>query len=134
MDNNTNKINPTIETRQAEDKEQLLSALREMPIVLYAVKRAGIGKTTYYRWRHEDKMFAHTADAAIREGELSINDMSEAQVINQIKAGNLAAAKLWLNTHHPRYATRVELKMRPQPYDSPEEFLDELTRDDKPKL
>ncbi len=131
--NNMDKIKTTIDTRQAEDKERMLAALREMPIVLYAVKRADLGKSTYYRWRREDKEFALAADTAMREGELCINDMSEAQVINQIKAGNLAAAKLWLNTHHPKYATKIELKTRPQPYASSEEFLDELTQDDEPK-
>jgi aminoglycoside phosphotransferase (APT) family kinase protein len=130
---NAEKIKETIDARQQEDKERLLAALRETPIVLYAVKRAGLGKSSYYRWRHEDKAFAGAAAAAMREGELTINDMSEVQIINQIKAGNLAAAKLWLNTHHPKYANKVEVTHRPRPV-SREEFFGELTATEGTRL
>jgi hypothetical protein len=135
MDNNiarenTEKIREAIEVRQEEDKERLLTILREMPIAEFAVKKSGIGKSTYYRWRHEDQEFARAADAAQREGEDFVSDLSETQVIALIRERNLPAITLWLKAHRPKYANKVEVKLRPHPYASREEFLNELTSED----
>jgi len=54
--NNENFEN-TINLRQAKDKEFLLECLKKMPIVETACARAGIGRSTFYRWRKEDKEF-----------------------------------------------------------------------------
>ena len=86
----------------------MIEALKEMPIVQFACKKVGIGRTTYYRWR-EDKKFAEAADAALVEGETLITDMSESQLISLIRDRNFPALQLWLRAHHPKYSNKLEV-------------------------
>ena len=95
--------------KQLKEKKALLDYLRQTPIVELACKRANLGRTTFYRWKKEDKEFAKAADEALFEGEKLITDMSESQLITLIKEKNFPAIQLWLKTHHPKYANKVEL-------------------------
>lgn len=104
-----NKEKTTIEFRQKKRKELLLEQLRKIPIVQIAVERAGVGRTTYYRWREEDKEFAKASDEALLEGEALITDMTESQLISLIKDRNFPSINLWLRVHHPKYAAKVEV-------------------------
>lgn len=93
-----------------KEKNQLLENLRKVPIVQIACDRTGVGRTTFYRWKKEDKEFAEELEKAIEEGIQFINDLSESQLISQIKAGKLPAITLWLKHNNPRYNTdRVEI-------------------------
>jgi len=93
----------TVKKRLEDDKQKLITTLKELPIVLAACKRAGVSRDTYYRWRREDKEFHRDSDGALEQGIEFINDMSEAQVIQLIKEGKLPAIALWLKHYHPRY-------------------------------
>jgi len=95
--------------KQLKEKKALLDYLRQTPIVELACKRANLGRTTFYRWRKEDKEFAKAADEALSEGEKLITDMSESQLITLIKEKNFSAINLWLRVHHPKYANKVEV-------------------------
>ena len=103
------KTKNTIEKRQKQDKELLLKELKKTPIVQIACQKTGIGRATYYRWRKEDKDFSKTADEAIREGELFINDMSESQIISLNREKNWSAISFWLRHHHPKYADKIKI-------------------------
>ena len=94
--------------KPAKLKNSWLEALKEVPIVMFACKKTDVGRTTYYRWRG-DKTFAQAADAAIAEGEQLITEMSESQLISLIRDRNFHALQLWLKTHHPKYANKVEI-------------------------
>lgn len=103
------KINRAIETRLVNDKEKMLEALHKMPIVQVACQQAGIGRTTYYRWRQEDKDFGKAADEAMSAGELLINDLSESQLIALIRDRHHPSIVTWLKAHHPKYTARLEV-------------------------
>ena len=94
--------------KQDKLKNSMIVALKEMPIVQFACKKVGVGRTTYYRWR-ENKKFAKEADAAIAEGEAFITDMSESQLISLIRDRNFQALQLWLRHHHPKYGDKIEV-------------------------
>ncbi|MFZ1074984.1 MAG: hypothetical protein WAN50_01280 [Minisyncoccia bacterium] len=98
----------SIEERQAHDKQKVLDALKEMPIVQIACKKAGISRPTYYRWRQEDKIFRRQAVDAMNHGVEFINDMSESQIISLIKDKKLQAMALWLKHNHPKYGAKVK--------------------------
>ena len=100
--------NSTIEKRQDKIKESLVAILKEMPIIEVAVKKSGIGRDTFYRWRREDKEFRRQCEDALRQGFEYINDMSESQVITLIKEKKMPAITLWLKHHHPLYGSRVK--------------------------
>jgi len=98
---------PMIEERQGKDKQAMIEALKETPIIQVACKRAGIGRATYYRWKMEDGNFARECDTALREGIEFINDMSESQIIQLIKERKLPAINLWLKSNNPRYGGKT---------------------------
>ena len=100
--------NETIAERQEREKETLLAALRELPVVQIAIKKAGISRPTYYRWRQEDREFRRQTMDAMGQGVEFINDMSETQVVTLIKEKKLPAIALWLKHHHPTYGARVK--------------------------
>ena len=99
--------NKTVEERQEKDKHFLVEALKEMPIVQIACKRAGVSRATYYRWRKEDKDFLRQSEDAMVQGFEFINDMSESQIVTLIKEKKLQAMVIWLKHHHPRYGSKV---------------------------
>ena len=103
-----------------KNKQSLLDQLKETPIVMFACKKVGISRATYYRWR-EDKEFSKSADEAITEGEAFITDMSESQLISMIRDRNFQAIQLWLRHHHAKYSEKIEITANIQ---SPQ---DELT-------
>ena len=116
-----NEVTPydeTIGLRQEALREKFLQALREMPIVEYACKKAGIGRTSYYRWRREDAAFAHASNEALRHGIEFINDMSEMQMIQLIKEKKMPAIALWLKNNSSRYgaprATQIPVLSAPE--------------------
>ena len=94
---------------QQRDKEKLLERLRKMPIVEVACKQTGVGRTTYYRWRKEDEVFAEACDEAIEQSASLINDMAESQLISAIKDKNMTAILFWLRNRHAAYTTRVRV-------------------------
>ena len=106
--NNENFEN-TINLRQGKDKEFLLEYLKKMPIVETACARAGVGRSTFYRWRKEDKEFAKAVFEAMAEGEGLITDLSENQLISLIKDRNFQAIQLWLKHHHKKYAEKLDI-------------------------
>ena len=98
--------NNTVEKRQTKFKEALINVLKEMPIIEVAVKKAGVARDTYYRWRREDKIFMRQAEDALNQGIEFINDMSESQLITLIKEKKMPAIAMWLKNNNPRYGSK----------------------------
>ena len=107
------KNNSTIEERQEKDKQALLEALKEVPVIAAACKRAGIGRATYYRWRKENSQFLRQIEDAMAQGFELINDLSEGQIITLIKEKKMPAITLWLKYHHPRYGSKAKSYTKP---------------------
>lgn len=101
--------NKTIAKRQGKEKQLLLENLKRIPIIEVACNKSNIGRTTFYRWKKDDKEFARLADEALSEGCGLVNDMSENQIISAIKDGNLTACFYWLNHRHAAYGNKVEI-------------------------
>ena len=95
--------------KKIRSKKKLLKQLRITPIVQIASEKADVSRATYYRWRHEDIEFAKEADKALFDGSLLINDMAESQLISAIRDKNIHAIRMWLQSHHPTYTTKLEI-------------------------
>ncbi len=95
-----------IEKRIEKDKQAVIEALKETPIIAAACKRADVSRATYYRWRADDKQFLRNVDDAMSQGFDLINDLSEGQIITLIKEKKMPAIALWLKHHHPRYGSK----------------------------
>lgn len=102
-------MNNAIAERQKKEKEMLIEQIKKIPIIQIACEKSGVGRTTYYRWRKEDKEFAEAADTALFDGSTLVNDMAESQLLAAIRERNLTAIIFWLKHHHQKYATKVQL-------------------------
>jgi hypothetical protein len=100
--------NPSVIERRDENKQGLIDALKEMPVITVAAKRAGVSPATYYRWRQEDKDFMRQSRDAMDRGIEFVNDMSETQLITLIKEKKMPAITLWLKHHHTRYGSKSQ--------------------------
>lgn len=94
------------EARIRAQKSQLLELLTKIPIIQVAVKRAGISRATFYRWRDEDADFAVQVAAALREGATSINELAQSKLIEEVSRGNMTALIFWLKSRDPLFSDR----------------------------
>ena len=109
---NNDKKQNTIHERQQQEKELILAQLRKMPIASIACEKAGVGRTTYSRWRSEDDEFRKAADEAMHEGDALINDLTETQLMNLIKdqkTPHFGAIRYRLSRCHPKYADKLQV-------------------------
>jgi hypothetical protein len=93
-----------------ETKQIFLEQLKKTPIVQIACEKLGLGRSTLYRWREEDRNFAKQMSEAILEGHLLVNDLAESQLIGAVKDRNLSAIMYWLRHHHVDYKTKLEIE------------------------
>lgn len=85
-------------------KQELVEQLTKTPIVQLACERCDVGRSTYYKWRKEDKIFGRTADHALEAGVFRVNDIAESKLLKLINDDNLTAIIFWLKHNHPKYA------------------------------
>lgn len=128
MQKNKAKRDKTIAERQKQEKELVLEKFRRMPIVQIVLEQTGISRTTYYRWRDEDEKFKKAADEALAEGEQFITELSESKLLSLINKEYFPAVQLWLKSHHPKYASKLELS------GTLEQSRDELTPEEAAML
>ena len=95
--------------KSEKEKKTVLDQLRQLPIAEVALKKTNISRATFYRWKKDDPEFARAVSEAIVQGENLISDMSESQLIGLIRDKNFSSIQLWLKTHHPKYANKLEL-------------------------
>lgn len=88
-------------TRQA--KEKVLEHLRESGNILYACKRAGIGRQTFYDWSEKDKDFAREAGIAGKNGREFVNEMAHSKLMQHISEGYFPAVRFQLVSCHSDY-------------------------------
>ncbi len=90
-------------------KDSFLVELRKIPIIQVAAEKTGISRNSVYRWRNEDAEFKKAMDAALAEGEVLINEMTESQLLVLIKEKNWQAISFWLKHRNPKFRERVEV-------------------------
>lgn len=91
-----------------ENKQKMLDALKEWPIIQVACQKAGVSRPTYYRWLQEDEVFRRQAVEAIKQGIEFINDMNESQLILLSKDKHWPAIKYWLEHNSAKYGAKVK--------------------------
>lgn len=105
----SNKYSSASEHKQAKQKEMILDQLRKTPVIQIVCEKLGISRSTYYRWRQEDKQFAKDCDSALEDGCLLVNDLAESQLMGAIRDQNITAIIFWLRSHHDKYKNKVEV-------------------------
>lgn len=97
------KMAASIKKRQEKEKTMLLKALEESPNLGQALARIDKDRSTYYRWRQDDEVFAMAADSAMFIGREKIADLTEVSLISLAREGNVQAIKFYLEHNHLRY-------------------------------
>lgn len=90
-------------------QDLFLEQIRKIPIIQVACEKAGIARSSVYRWRDEDPKFHKELEEALAEGEALINEMSESQLISLIKDKSWQAISFWLRHRSPKFRERLEV-------------------------
>lgn len=98
-----------LQSRTEQNRQLMLEQLKKTPVVQICCEKLGVSRSTYYRWREEDKEFAQLADQALAEGVSLINDMAESQLLSAIRDRNISAIFYWLNHRHSAYSNKLEV-------------------------
>ena len=93
------------------EKTLMIEQLAKTPIIQVACEKIGLARSTFYRWKDEDKNFSKKVDDAIEQGSRVINDLAESQLIYAIKEGNLRAITFWLTSRHPKYSNKTQVSI-----------------------
>lgn len=96
-------------SRKSKNKKLLIEQLKKTPIIQIVCEKLNIARSTFYRWKNEDKKFSKEVDDAIIEGNGLINDLAESKLISAIKDQNMTGIIFWLKNHHKTYADKLEI-------------------------
>ncbi len=97
------KRQKTIRKRQDPKKQKLIAFLQDSANIGVALKRVGIDRSTYSRWRASDLEFASDADDAIELGIENTADLVETCLLSKARDGDVQAQKYYLTNNHERY-------------------------------
>ncbi len=113
-------------TIKDRNKVLIIEGLKKTPIIQLVCEKTGIARSSFYRWRKEDREFAEKVDKAIIQGNHLINDMAESQLISAIKDKNMTGIIFWLKNHHRAYADKLRLsgKIKTETKLTPEQELE----------
>lgn len=89
----------------ATKKAAILEALREKPSYASAYRRVRVGKSTFFRWKREDAVFASQVREAFAEGLDAIED---ALVTRGMKDDTVAAIFLLKSHRRDVYGDKID--------------------------
>lgn len=90
-------------------RDKILGLLRENPNLQRACKKAGIARSTLYRWMEDDTSFRDEVRDAQEIGQDTMNDYVEAKLMENIQNNNQRSVEFYLRHNNPKYASsRVE--------------------------
>lgn len=114
------KRKQTIEARQKKQKATLIEEIQKVPTLEIAAKRAGVDRSTVYRWCESDKEFNKQFRQAHYEGIHRTNDVAESKVIEGIYKDDKFYTSMWLKNRHPAYRQRKVVETEKSTAPSPE--------------
>ena len=91
------------------NRNKVLGLLRENPNLQRACKKAGIARSTLYRWMEDDTSFRDDVRDAQEIGQDTMNDNVEAKLMENIQNNMQKSIEFYLRHNSQKYAsTRVE--------------------------
>lgn len=91
------------------NRNKILGLLRENPNLQRACKKAGIARSTLYRWMEDDTSFRDDVRNAQEIGQDTMNDYVEAKLMENIQNNIQRSIEFYLRHNSQKYAsTRVE--------------------------
>jgi hypothetical protein len=93
----------TIRLRQEAQKKKLIEILKESPNTSSALNRVGIDRSTFSRWKADNREFFMQVCDAVSEGIERTADNVELSLLNGARNGDVRAQKFYLEHNHQRY-------------------------------
>jgi len=104
------------DAERSQQKKKILDELAATPIVEIACKKAGIHRSTFYRWCEQDHLFRDNAEQVRLESIWAVNDLAESKIIARVKNDDYKATTFWLkHNHHHYYQRGLDRKTVPYP-------------------
>ena len=104
------------DSEREQQKKKILDELANTPIVEIACKKAGVHRSTFYRWCEQDHLFRDTAEQVRLESIWAVNDLAESKIIARVKNDDYKATTFWLkHNHHHYYQRGLDRKTVPYP-------------------
>lgn len=89
-------------------KTRFLKELEKSGNVFLSCLKMNIHRSTYYRWKKEDKNFRKKATEAEGHGRENNVDIGEHSLMKKVREGDLGAIKYLLSYNSPRYRPKKE--------------------------
>ena len=91
------------------NRTKILGFLRENPNIQRACKKAGIARSTLYRWMEDNITFRDDVRNAQEIGQDTMNDYVETKLLENIQNNNQRSVEFYLRHNSQKYAsTRAE--------------------------
>jgi hypothetical protein len=102
-DEEMDKRQQTIQERQRKQQREFLQHLKRNGNIELSAQKAGIHRSTIYRWTDEFEDFQKAMSYAMKEGVSVMSDNVELWLLKAAKDGNATAITFYLRNRHPAY-------------------------------
>lgn len=109
--------------RHSDEKSKLIRILEETPLINYACKKVGIGRTTFYRWMKSNLEFKRGVERALESGRSQWVEVAESSLMKNVKNGKMDAIKFFLSHNEPRYVPLRSVYVEPLAAKERREFM-----------
>lgn len=89
--------------RHHDEQSKLVQILEETPLVNYACRKVGIGRTTFYRWMKDNLPFKKEVERALASGRSQWSEIAESALMKNVKKEKMDAIKFYLTHNDKRY-------------------------------
>lgn len=86
-----------------ELQKKVIKLFHENPIVQIACHKAGVSRSTFYRWCKEDPQFKKICARALRISLDIANDSIESVLYRKAREGDMKAIPYWLSANSKKY-------------------------------
>lgn len=88
-----------------QNKNKIIKLFKENPITSSVCKKAGVSRSTFYRWLDEDYEFKKEVEIALEIGRNKLIDVAESKLISRMNEGDQRAVEFYLKNNSKRYVT-----------------------------
>lgn len=108
--------------RSSDEKLKFIQIIEETPLINYACKKVGIGRTTFYRWMKDNLEFKISVERALKNGRSYWVEVAESSLMKNVKNGRMDAVKFFLTHNDSRYIPKRTLPLNPLTPEELKEF------------
>jgi hypothetical protein len=86
-----------------DTKKKFLEELEKEGLIIAACRRSGLSRSTFYRWKKEDREFSKQVTKSQKIGRDNVNDLCDFSTIQLIREKNFSTIKWYKSFNDKRY-------------------------------